>query len=331
MAAEGTRFLQAYCGTSVCAPSRSSFFTGLHTGHCPVRGNWEWFPEGQYPLPDERVTIAEFAKVAGYATATFGKWGMGFFDTSGSPFQQSVDHFFGYNCQRHARSCFPTYLFNGSQPFVLRGNSGRDVGETNPKSAGCLTRQATVCGAINAVCTKEPCGRRRLPGGPAPCPLAASMTSPGLSGTSCQPSWNSAVPASPRGRTGPIIAAVNLLTQLLPVTAGLHEVFEDFFGLRDSGVAVRRLRDHSRPPRRRILGLAGCVKDFLLLVHVYAVFNGGERGVSRRSRPAAAEASTSASRRLCGQPQTQPRSHHTSRRQRPNSWHGWGRSFCLCA
>ena len=32
MAAEGTRYLQAYCGTSVCAPSRSSFFTGLHTG-----------------------------------------------------------------------------------------------------------------------------------------------------------------------------------------------------------------------------------------------------------------------------------------------------------
>ena len=52
MAAEGTRFLQAYCGTSVCAPSRSSFFTGLHTGHCPVRGNYEVPPEGQLPLPD---------------------------------------------------------------------------------------------------------------------------------------------------------------------------------------------------------------------------------------------------------------------------------------
>ena len=46
MAKEGTRFLQAYCGTSVCAPSRSSFFTGLHTGHCPVRGNYEVPPEG---------------------------------------------------------------------------------------------------------------------------------------------------------------------------------------------------------------------------------------------------------------------------------------------
>lgn len=130
MAAEGTRFLQAYCGTSVCAPSRSSFFTGLHTGHCPVRGNWEWYPEGQYPLPDETVTIAEVAKGAGYSTSTFGKWGMGFFDTSGTPFKQGVDHFFGYNCQRHAHSYFPTHLYDDEQAFILPGNNGRDVGET---------------------------------------------------------------------------------------------------------------------------------------------------------------------------------------------------------
>ncbi len=130
MAAEGTRYLQAYCGTSVCAPSRSSFFTGLHTGHCPVRGNYEVPPEGQLPLPDKTVTIAEVAKSANYATATFGKWGMGFFDSSGSPFNQGVDHFFGYNCQRHAHSYFPTYLFDDAQPFVLPGNDGQKIGKT---------------------------------------------------------------------------------------------------------------------------------------------------------------------------------------------------------
>lgn len=130
MAAQGTRYLQAYCGTSVCAPSRSSFFTGLHTGHCPVRGNYEVPPEGQLPLPNATVTIAEVAKSAGYATATFGKWGMGFFDTEGSPFNQGVDHFYGYNCQRHAHSYFPTYLYDDAQPFVLPGNDGQTVGET---------------------------------------------------------------------------------------------------------------------------------------------------------------------------------------------------------
>ncbi len=130
MAAEGTRFLQAYCGTSICAPCRTSFFTGLHSGHAPVRGNWEWYPEGQYPLPDETVTIAEVAKAAGYATSTFGKWGMGFFDTPGAPSKQGIDHFFGYNCQRHAHSHFPTYLYDDEQAFLLPGNNGRDVGET---------------------------------------------------------------------------------------------------------------------------------------------------------------------------------------------------------
>jgi arylsulfatase A len=130
MAAEGTRYLQAYCGTSVCAPSRASFFTGLHSGHCPIRGNWEVAPEGQLPLPAETVTIAEVAKAAGYATATFGKWGMGFFGTSGDPRKQGVDHFFGYNCQRHAHSYFPTYLYNNDQPFLLPGNDGLGIGET---------------------------------------------------------------------------------------------------------------------------------------------------------------------------------------------------------
>ena len=87
-------------------------------------------PEGQLPLPDETVTIAEVAKEAGYATATFGKWGMGFFDSTGSPANQGVDHFFGYNCQRHAHSYFPTYLYDDDQAFVLPGNDGRTVGET---------------------------------------------------------------------------------------------------------------------------------------------------------------------------------------------------------
>lgn len=130
LAAEGTRYTQAYCGTSVCAPSRSSFFTGLHCGHCPIRGNYEVPPEGQLPLPDETVTIAEVAKAAGYATSTFGKWGMGYFDTTGSPFNQGVDHFFGYNCQRHAHSYFPTYLYDDDHAFVLPGNDGQTVGQT---------------------------------------------------------------------------------------------------------------------------------------------------------------------------------------------------------
>jgi arylsulfatase A len=124
MAAEGTRYTQAYCGTTVCAPSRTSLITGLHMGHSPVRANREVQPEGQMPLPAETVTVAQILKTAGYATAAVGKWGMGMFDTTGSPLKKGFDHFFGYNCQRHAHSYFPTYLYSDDRRIELKDNEG---------------------------------------------------------------------------------------------------------------------------------------------------------------------------------------------------------------
>jgi arylsulfatase A-like enzyme len=122
MAAEGTRYMQAYTGTTVCAPTRSSLMTGLHMGHCPVRANREIKPEGQMPLPAGTMTIAQILKKQGYATACIGKWGMGMFDTTGSPMKKGFDHFYGYNCQRHAHSYFPTFLYNDDKRFALKGN-----------------------------------------------------------------------------------------------------------------------------------------------------------------------------------------------------------------
>ena len=63
------------------------------------------------PLPAGTFTVAQLLKSAGYATACIGKWGMGMFDTTGSPLKKGFDHFYGYNCQRHAHSYFPTYLY----------------------------------------------------------------------------------------------------------------------------------------------------------------------------------------------------------------------------
>ena len=128
MAREGTRYTQAYCGTSVCAPSRTSLMTGLHSGHAPVRGNWEVPVEGQLPLPASTTTVAQILKTAGYATAVAGKWGMGMFDTTGSPLKKGFDHQIGYNCQRHAHSYFPTFLYRDGVKFDLPGNTGQGVG-----------------------------------------------------------------------------------------------------------------------------------------------------------------------------------------------------------
>ncbi len=125
MAAEGTRCTQAYCGTTVCAPSRTSLMTGLHMGHSPIRANRELGTEGQLPLPAGTFTVAQMLKSAGYATACIGKWGMGMFDTTGSPLKLGFDHFYGYNCQRHAHSYFPTYLYNDDKRFTLEGNENK--------------------------------------------------------------------------------------------------------------------------------------------------------------------------------------------------------------
>lgn len=125
MAGEGTRYNQAYCGTSVCAPSRTSLLTGLHMGHAPTRGNRKLpgVEEGQWPLPAETLTVAEILKPQGYATACMGKWGMGFFDTTGSPLKQGFDHFYGFNCQSKAHAYFPPYLHDDDRKIELDGKT----------------------------------------------------------------------------------------------------------------------------------------------------------------------------------------------------------------
>src|SRR5512146_1922926 len=83
MAAEGMLFTQAYSGSPLCAPCRSTLFTGLHTGHTPIRHNpaaargWNRTAQGDPPLPDDILTFAKVCKNAGYATACIGKYGMG--------------------------------------------------------------------------------------------------------------------------------------------------------------------------------------------------------------------------------------------------------------
>jgi arylsulfatase A len=119
LAAEGVRFTQHYSGNAVCAPSRSVLLTGQHPGHTPIRDNRELQPEGQAPLPAAAVTIAELLKAQGYATAAMGKWGLGPPGSEGDPLKQGFDHFFGYNCQRHAHNYYPTSLYDDDRRLPL--------------------------------------------------------------------------------------------------------------------------------------------------------------------------------------------------------------------
>ncbi len=127
LAKSGLSFTQFYAGTTVCAPSRASLMTGLHTGHTAVRGNRGFKPEGQFPLPEDAVTLPQLLQEQGYTTAAFGKWGLGYPGSTGMPDKQGFQEFYGYLCQSLAHNYYPDHLWlNGIKiniPQNLTGDS----------------------------------------------------------------------------------------------------------------------------------------------------------------------------------------------------------------
>jgi arylsulfatase A-like enzyme len=131
LAAEGMRFTRHYAGSTVCAPSRCVLLTGLHSGHAPLRTNWD------APMADSVPTIVSVLKAAGYATGAFGKWGVGDVIPEDDPNRKGFDEFYGYVDMYHAHNFFPPFLVrNGRReklnndlipgsdaaPFTGRGN-----------------------------------------------------------------------------------------------------------------------------------------------------------------------------------------------------------------
>ena len=130
LAEQGMRLTQHYCGNAVCAPSRCVLMTGKHPGHAYIRTNKSTPPEGQEPIPDSEVTLAELLKAKGYATGVFGKWGLGGPGSPGEPNKQGFDRFFGYLCQGVAHSYYPEYLWSDTNKFFLK-NSPAVPGHAN--------------------------------------------------------------------------------------------------------------------------------------------------------------------------------------------------------
>lgn len=69
LAAEGTRFNQAYSAGVTCVPSRAGVMTGKRPATFPMSVDEHGF--------QERITITEILKRRGYRTGHFGKWHMG--------------------------------------------------------------------------------------------------------------------------------------------------------------------------------------------------------------------------------------------------------------
>jgi len=95
MASEGVVFHNCLIATPLCAPARCGWNTGRH----PYRVGLNDQPDPEDPesgMSREEVTIAEVLRDAGYHTALFGKWNLGY-DKKFNPLFQGFDEFYGSN------------------------------------------------------------------------------------------------------------------------------------------------------------------------------------------------------------------------------------------
>ena len=130
LALEGMRFTDFYAGSTVCAPSRASLLTGLHTGNSPVRGNPRWTATGKpVDLEDSDVLFSEVLQQTGYATAVIGKWGMAEDRSRGHaasnpamPLQQGFDYFYGYRYHSDAHHYYWPTLYENHSVIELPDN-----------------------------------------------------------------------------------------------------------------------------------------------------------------------------------------------------------------
>lgn len=131
LAADGLRFTDAYSTAAVCAPSRCSLLTGLHTGHATVRAN----PSGaQGSLTAADTTFAQVLRARGYRTGVIGKWGFGP-ESAGQdshPNARGFEEFHGYIDHGHAHQYYPEYLWHNGAKEPVPGNASGAKGTYAP-------------------------------------------------------------------------------------------------------------------------------------------------------------------------------------------------------
>ena len=124
LAAAGIRFTDAYVSAPYCSPSRAGLMTGMY----PQRFGYEFNPDGspEYGLQPAQVTMAERLRTAGYRTALFGKWHLGYSDRL-RPLRRGFEEFYGFLGADHSYvnpagsdlgSGLPDPLIDGTKPVA---------------------------------------------------------------------------------------------------------------------------------------------------------------------------------------------------------------------
>jgi arylsulfatase A-like enzyme len=124
LAREGVRLTDCYANAPICSPTRAA----LLTGNYPQRAGLEWainYGEKGKGLAASEPSVARAMRGAGYRTALFGKWHLGY-DDRFSPIVHGFDEFFGFlapdlDYYSHDEVTGVPGLYEGTKPVDRRG------------------------------------------------------------------------------------------------------------------------------------------------------------------------------------------------------------------
>jgi arylsulfatase A-like enzyme len=95
LAKSGLRMTDFHSNGAVCSPTRAALMTGRYQQRCGIDGVVTAKSHRETGMDLEEETFAELLKRAGYATAMFGKWHLGY-DPKFNPTRQGFDEFQGF-------------------------------------------------------------------------------------------------------------------------------------------------------------------------------------------------------------------------------------------
>jgi len=108
LAREGMKFTDFYVSQAVCSASRASLMTGCYANRVGIRGALG--PSSKIGINAEELTLAEVAKMRGYATAIFGKWHLGHLPEF-LPTRHGFDEYYGLPYSNDMWPFHPTAKF----------------------------------------------------------------------------------------------------------------------------------------------------------------------------------------------------------------------------
>ena len=95
MAEEGIRFLDYHSNGAVCSPTRAALMSGKYQQRVGIPGVVYTYLRDSLGMAPEVKTLAEVFQAAGYKTALFGKWHLGY-KKKFNPVNQGFDTFRGF-------------------------------------------------------------------------------------------------------------------------------------------------------------------------------------------------------------------------------------------